>query len=262
VSAGADGMISYWSPLSGKLIGMIKPDKPGSDLLCIDYSKDAVRLAAAGKRRSIRIYDDEKKSLAVKLKHKGQKHNPGHSNRIFSVKFDDTGKQLITGSWDMTVKIWDLSSGSVVRTIFGPEISGDAVDVHGDVIVTGSHRPKSALQLWSLSMGKLIEEIDWDPSRQGDSSLIFSAQFEKAGNGYIAACGSGRNEAHIFEKKANNKYAFSCGINGIPGPCSTIDMSSKGNYVAVGCCDGICRIFKLVEKAKRDSLLVSDPLIQ
>lgn len=34
---------------------------------------------------------------------------PGHSNRVFSVKFDkDDENLLVSGGWDNTIQIWDL----------------------------------------------------------------------------------------------------------------------------------------------------------
>lgn len=256
VSAGVDGVINYWYPSTGKLVASIKPEKAFSDLLCLDYSKDATKLAAAGRRKAIKIFDDEKQKLVSRLRPKGQQ-KPGHSNRIFSVRFDDTGKTLVTGSWDMTVKVWDLNSGTVVHSIYGPEIHGDAIDVFsgGDLFMTGSHRSKEALQIWSLSYGKLVDSIEWDPERPGDSSLILATQFEKGGSRYIAACGSGRNEARIFEKRMDKMYAFSCGVIDLPAACSSIDLSPKENLVAVGCCDGICRLFERVEKVKQQAVV-------
>eukprot|EP01022_Parablepharisma_sp_SALTPOND_P004585 TRINITY_DN120595_c3_g1_i1.p1 TRINITY_DN120595_c3_g1~~TRINITY_DN120595_c3_g1_i1.p1 ORF type:complete len:361 (+),score=13.63 TRINITY_DN120595_c3_g1_i1:351-1433(+) len=255
VSAGIDGNINYWNPLSGKLVSSIKPDKENSDLFCIDYSKDCSKLAAAGRRRSIKIFDDEKRVLSNKLRPKGQVVNPGHRNRIFSVKFEDSGKTLVSASWDMTVKVWDLASGTVVRTIFGPEVAGDSLDVSGDLLLTGSHRSKDSLQLWSLSYGKLVDTIEWDPEKPSDSSLLFSAQFDQMGGRYVVACGSGRNEARLFEKRADKMYAFACGVTNLPSACSSVDYSAKQNLLAVGSCDGVCRLFERVEKGKRTEML-------
>jgi WD40 repeat protein len=259
VSAGVDGVISYWYPLANKLVHQIKPEKKFSDLLCLDYTRDASKLAAAGRRRAIKLIDDEKKVVYAKLHPKGQQ-SPGHSNRIFSVKFDETGKTLVSGSWDMTVKVWDVNSGTVIRSIYGPEINGDTIEVYsgGDLIVTGSHRSKDALQLWSLSYGKLVETIEWDPLTPQDSSNIFSTVYEKNGYKFFAACGSGRNEARIFEQKTEKSYAFSCGVVKLPAACSSVDFSPKENLIAVGCCDGICRIFEKVEKGKAQSIIELD----
>ncbi len=258
VSAGIDGNINYWNPLSGKLLTSIKCSKKNSDLFCIDYSRDYAKLAAAGKRRSIKIFDEEKHTLSTKLRRKGQVVNPGHSNRIFSLRFDESGKSLISASWDMTVKMWDLASGTVARTIFGPEVAGDAIDICGDQLLTASHRSKDSLQIWSLSYGKLLETVEWDPQKPGDSSQLFSAQFDRVGGRFIAACGSGRNEARIFEKRTDKMYGFSCGVVDLPSACASVDYSNKENLLAVGTCDGICRLYEKVEKSKRTSDMVSD----
>jgi len=252
VSAGVDGNICYWNPLSSKLIAVIKPEKESSDLLCLDYTRDATWLAAAGKRRSIKIFDDLKRSLIMKLKHKGQGGIPGHNNRIFSIKFDETGKLLVSASWDMTVKVWDLSSGTVIRNIFGPEVSGDSLDLIKETILTGSHRPKNALQMWDLSSAKLIREIVWDPLKPSCSSRILSAQFDKMECGLLAACGASKNELRIFERNKEGIYNFAAGATNIPSICSTVDLGAKESLVAVGCVDGVCRMFEILKKEETD----------
>lgn len=255
VAAGGDGVISYWQPLTNKLQQTIKPDKKSSDLLCLDYARDATKLAVAGRRRSIKLIDDEKRVVCAKLRPKGTQMS-GHCNRIFAVKFDETGKTLVSGSWDMTVKVWDVNSGTIIHSIYGPEINGDAIDVYSgnDLILTGSHRSKEALQLWSLSYGKLIETIDWDTDKSKDSSPIFSTSFDKNGYRTIAACGSGMNEARLFEKNMEKGYSFACGVVNLPHTCSTIDFSPKEKLLAIGCCDGICRLFEIVDKAKTQQI--------
>ena len=43
----------------------------------------------------------------------------GHSNTVESVAFSPDGKYALSGSWDQTLKLWDVSSGREIRTIKG-----------------------------------------------------------------------------------------------------------------------------------------------
>lgn len=47
-------------------------------------------------------------------------------------------KVLLTGGWDNTVQFWDMRVGHSVKSIFGPHISGDSLDICGDEVLTGS----------------------------------------------------------------------------------------------------------------------------
>jgi len=63
---------------------------------------------------------------------------PGHSNRIFSVKFHPSENDIIiSGGWDNTVQVWDVRVGYAVRSFYGPHICGDALDIEGSTILTG-----------------------------------------------------------------------------------------------------------------------------
>src|SRR5262245_46494376 len=43
----------------------------------------------------------------------------GHSAKVDSIAFSPDGKLLATGSWDNTIKLWVMASGSEVRTFSG-----------------------------------------------------------------------------------------------------------------------------------------------
>ena len=43
----------------------------------------------------------------------------GHTDAVECVVFSSDGTSLVSGSWDETVKFWDLQAGGVVKTFFG-----------------------------------------------------------------------------------------------------------------------------------------------
>ena len=48
---------------------------------------------------------------------------------------------------------------SHLRSIYGPHICGDSIDLHDGQIITGSWRMKEQLQLWDMGSGELIETV-------------------------------------------------------------------------------------------------------
>ena len=43
----------------------------------------------------------------------------GHTNPVSSVGFSADGSKVISGSFDQTVKIWNVDSGEVIQTLSG-----------------------------------------------------------------------------------------------------------------------------------------------
>jgi WD40 repeat protein len=64
------------------------------------------------------------------------------------------GKQIISGSWDKTIKVWNLETGKELDTLTGHTDSVQAVVVtpDGQRIISGSW--DNSLKVWSLEKGK------------------------------------------------------------------------------------------------------------
>lgn len=72
---------------------------------CLDFNCTAEKLAVAGNDAKVRIYDElsDEKDLLMTLKATG-KLLPGHSNRIYALKFSKTDENILYSSgWDDTV---------------------------------------------------------------------------------------------------------------------------------------------------------------
>jgi len=69
----------------------------------MDYNHDASCLATGGSDMFIRLYDEQTKSEIAKMKDLGDLY-PGHSNRVFCVKWNPGNHNLIaSGGWDKTI---------------------------------------------------------------------------------------------------------------------------------------------------------------
>ena len=58
----------------------------------------------------------------------------GHTNTVWSLETQATDPQVITGSADCTVKLWDLAAGKVMTTLTNHKKSVRALVTHPTVM--------------------------------------------------------------------------------------------------------------------------------
>ena len=132
--------------------------------------------------------------------------------------------------------------GQVADSIFGPCISGDALDIYEDLIVTGSNRNKEVVQLFSLSKRQIIHNIEWEASSKKDleAGFVYGTRFSKRNPDMIFAGGAGRNEVKIFENNVDGSASFKilATVCEFDTPCLSLDTSHNGESFAFGLQDG------------------------
>jgi hypothetical protein len=104
---------------------------------------------------------------------------------VSSVAFSPDGKTALSGSWDDTVKWWDLSIGSVIKTLEGHSffVNSVAFSPDGKTALSGSW--DETVKWWDLSTGRVIKTLE------GHSKRVKSVAFSP--NGKTALSGSDDN---------------------------------------------------------------------
>ncbi|MEH2050257.1 MAG: hypothetical protein V7K70_11120, partial [Nostoc sp.] len=110
---------------------------------------------------------------------------PGHSDRVTVVALTHDGKQVISGSDDKTLKLWNLETGENERTFHGhgDTVNAVALTPNGKQMISGSN--DNTLKLWNLKTGECERTF------QGHSSWVRAVAFTSDDKQVISASGDG-----------------------------------------------------------------------
>eukprot|EP00831_Metopus_contortus_P019280 TRINITY_DN1833_c0_g1_i2.p1 TRINITY_DN1833_c0_g1~~TRINITY_DN1833_c0_g1_i2.p1 ORF type:complete len:204 (+),score=36.61 TRINITY_DN1833_c0_g1_i2:41-652(+) len=155
---------------------------------------------------------------------------------------------------DNMLLFWDIREKKNVGWIKGPHMCGDAMDVRGDTLLTGSYTYTEVLQLWSVSERKLIQTLDWDSlGAEGGKGFLYTARFDRRfkGEQLFLAGGAGINELRVFS--CQKDYPLQAQIL-LPNTVTSSDFAYSINMFAVGCADGKGRLFAFDNPKFKQSL--------
>ena len=230
----SDGAIIHWHATSGKELHRLM--LPGTQCLACDYTLEGKHYAVGFQDMFIRVYDEGTKQQTAELS-MGVGERIGHSNRIFSVKWL-SDSMLASAGWDNNILLWDVRTQSVVRSIFGPHICGDALDVRNDVLVSGSFNSVDQLEFWDMHTG--VKERSLTLQQGEVPCQVYAVQYSKCdGGATLAAGGAGSSECYFFDSRSLELFSL---MSHIPGSVFSIDHAHTEPRVAIGCGDGTIRL--------------------
>ncbi|MDZ8090476.1 MAG: ribosome assembly protein 4 [Nostoc sp. DedQUE05] len=105
----------------------------------------------------------------------------GHSSAVNSIAYSPNGQQLASASDDKTIKIWDVSSGKLLKSLTG----------HSDVVNSIAYNPNKqqlasasadkTIKIWDVSSGKLLKTLT------GHSDVVNSIAYSPNGQQLASA---------------------------------------------------------------------------
>jgi hypothetical protein len=80
----------------------------------------------------------------------------GHTYWVIAVAITPDGRRAVSGSWDNTLRVWDLESGETIRILEGHtgRVSAMAITPDGRRVVSGSS--DYTLRIWDLETGQTL----------------------------------------------------------------------------------------------------------
>ena len=143
------------------------------------YSPDGALLAVASSI-GVWLYDAQTYQERALL--------TGHTDEVSSVVFSPDGRTLASGSWDNTIRLWDVATGTVQQTL-SDEVSSVVFSPDGRTLASGSW--DNTIRLWDVATGTVQQTLTGHTD--GVSSVVFSP------DGRTLASGSWDNTIRLWD---------------------------------------------------------------
>lgn len=122
----------------------------------VAWSPDGVKLASAGIKGIVSVWDTTTGKLVAELK---KRTIMGHTGEVYSITWSPDGSKIAAAYQDKTVKVWDTNTESLVSVCRGHSWSVYSVawSPDGTKIASGSY--EKTVRIWDPITGKQVAEL-------------------------------------------------------------------------------------------------------
>merc|ERR1712083_71366 len=175
---------------------------------------------------------------------------------VLSVAFSADNRQIVSGSRDKTIKVWDMNTFDLKHNLVGHNSYVNAVTVSPDGSLCASGGKDGLAMLWDLNEGKKLSSLDakgeihalcfspnrywlcgavgeaikiWDLETKGEVGILTTAQFK----------------AEAAEETGGKKRRK----KGLPVLCTCMAWSHDGKTLFAGYTDNKVRVWSLITQS-------------
>lgn len=171
----SEGRSRVWDLEAGAPVGKELELAEEEEVQIVTFSRDRQRMAATGfYDPRVRIWDVSRGRLIREIDaHSDVVQSIHEPEDLVHLLFAPGGDAVLTTSTYGAIRLWDLSTGRLVREFRGPgsEIAAAAFSADGRWLATGHY---GVARLWDVSTGHLVQELLGHASFSEIESVAFS----------------------------------------------------------------------------------------